>query len=193
MMEAHNIVLGMISARGNKDSLRWAQAAPDRFRVGYSVDCPSDIDIGELKRLLDSGDVQFVGEVGSQYCGFPVDDPSLAEQFDFAAEHDLIVQLHSHGSFNPRSAELYGNVARLEHGRPTHIEELVIRHPGLRVYFEDAGFPFLDDAVALMRQHPEVYADLANITWMISRDVFHNNAARFLRLSDEEIARHHAR
>jgi predicted TIM-barrel fold metal-dependent hydrolase len=25
------------------------------------------------------------------------------------------------------------------------------------------------------------------------RDIFYNNAARFLRLSDEEIARHHAR
>lgn len=28
---------------------------------------------------------------------------------------------------------------------------------------------------------------------MFGRDIFHNNAARFLRLSDETVARHHGR
>ena len=117
-----------------------------------------------------------------------------------------------------------------------------MRHPDLRVYIEDAGFPFLEDTIALMYRYPNVYGDLSNITWIPPRkvfltyfealmdaglgkrlmfgtdqmqwpeviplaieaiesarfltadekaDIFYLNAARFLRLSEVEIATHH--
>jgi predicted TIM-barrel fold metal-dependent hydrolase len=244
MMERYHIVLGMLSDYDIRNALRWAEAAPGRYRVGVSGCDAEQFDLNAIERLFESRRLDFIGEVTSQYCGIAADDPSLDVLMAFAAEHDLIVQFHSHGGYNRGSVERQGNRARIEAGRPTHIEELLYRYPGLRVYFEDAGFPLLYDTVALMRQHPDVYADLANITWMISRDVFqhyleelmryglgkqlmfstdanihwegigraieaietaeflsaqekadifYNNAARFLKLSEEEIASHHAR
>ena len=116
------------------------------------------------------------------------------------------------------------------------------KYPGLRVYLENAGWPFLEEVTSLMYQYASVYADLSTILHLTPRpvalrylrglmenglgkrimfgsdqmvwpevidvavdaiqsadfltpeekaDIFYNNAARFLRLSEEEIARHH--
>lgn len=122
------------------------------------------------------------------------------------------------------------------------LEEVLVRHPTLRVYVMHAGWPMLDDMLALLWAHPQVYVDLAVLDWALptqefygylqrlveagfgtrimygsdqvvwpgvidrsiatiknapfltytqKRDIFYNNAARFLRLSDDDIARHH--
>jgi predicted TIM-barrel fold metal-dependent hydrolase len=120
----------------------------------------------------------------------------------------------------------------------------MVRHPRLRLYVMHYGSPLVDDTIALLYSHPQVYVDIAQNDWgfprehfysqlkrlidagfekrilwgsdqMVwprtidvairtiedapflsaeqKRDIFYNNAARFLRLSKEEIARHHAR
>lgn len=122
------------------------------------------------------------------------------------------------------------------------IEEVLVRHPRLRVYLMHAGYPMLDDLLAVLYAHPQVYVDVGVIVFtqppqafyrylrgiveagfgnrvmfgsdqMVwpgvleraitviedapflseeqKRDILYNNAARFLRLSEEEIARHH--
>ena len=80
-----------------------------------------------------------MGEVGSQYCGLAIDDPSLAPVFDLADKHDVPVLVHSHGGGKVPS----DNRFRIDIGRPTRIEEVLVRYPDLRVYIEDAGFPYL--------------------------------------------------
>ena len=123
------------------------------------------------------------------------------------------------------------------------MEEVLVAHPDLRVYIGHAGFPMLDDMLALMYAHPQVYVGTGVIIFTQTpesfyryikaifdagfgkrvmfgsdqmvwpetvergiqviknapflseeqkRDVLFNNAARFLRLPDEEIARMHA-
>jgi predicted TIM-barrel fold metal-dependent hydrolase len=106
-----------------------------------------------------------------------------------------------------------------------------------------AGYPFLDNTIALMKVYTHIYADLSRMNWHSATrtafhnylkalidagfedrlmfgsdaaghpeaiglaiegiesaefltkdqkaDIFYNNAARFLRLSDEQIARHY--
>ena len=122
------------------------------------------------------------------------------------------------------------------------MEEVLVRHPRLRVYLMHAGYPLLDDLLVVLYAHPQVYVDVGAIvfgepraalyrylqpfveagfgnrvmfgsdqviwpdvieraiasieaapflTEEQKRDIFYNNAARFLRLSDDEIARHH--
>jgi hypothetical protein len=39
---------------------------------------------------------------------------------------------------------------------------------------ENAGYPFLQEIIALMYQYPQVYADLSTITWIIPREAFHD-------------------
>jgi uncharacterized protein len=119
-----------------------------------------------------------------------------------------------------------------------------VRHPRLRVYLAHAGYPMLDDLLALLYAHPQVYVDVGIIVFHLpraefyrylrtvveagfgdrvmfgsdqmvwpgvieraiavieeapflsaaqKRDILYNNAARFLRLSEVDIARHHGR
>lgn len=52
-----------------------------------------------------------------------------------------------------------------------------MRHPELRIFVENSGYPFLDDMIAMMYQYPQLYGDLSTITWVIPRPAFH----RYLR------------
>jgi predicted TIM-barrel fold metal-dependent hydrolase len=175
--------------------------------------------------------------IATQYTGYAPNDPALEPYFALAEELGLPVLIHTLGVGIPlpefRSAA----------GNPLLLEGVLIRHPNLRLYVEDAGYPFLSEMIAMMSQYPQLYVDVSTITWLIPRDAFHdylhgliraglgkrimfgsdqtqspaidaaveainsatflseaekrdvfyNNAASFLRLSDAEIARHHGR
>ena len=43
---------------------------------------------------------------------------------------------------------------------PLQMEEVLIRHPKLRVYTMHAGWPFLNEMIGLLYAHPQVYADV---------------------------------
>ena len=124
------------------------------------------------------------------------------------------------------------------------LEEMLVKHPKLRVYIMHGGYPMLHDLLALLFSHPQVYLELSmagnvetraayyrflrgiveagyadrvmfgsdQMVWpelidaairsvdeaplltpAQKRDIFYNNAARFLELSDAEIACHHGR
>jgi predicted TIM-barrel fold metal-dependent hydrolase len=44
---------------------------------------------------------------------------------------------------------------------------LMVRHPKLRLYVENAGYPFRDEMIAMMTQYPQLHADVSTITWVI--------------------------
>jgi predicted TIM-barrel fold metal-dependent hydrolase len=169
-MEQYNIVIGFLSDPLD-DVFEWQDAAPPRFLASPFLCEPSDLDLAELRRLYEAGRLGGLGEVGSQYCGLAIDDPSLEPYFAMAAEFDVPVLVHSHGTGAPSGR------FRISIGRPTRIEEVLVRHPTLRVYIENSGFPFFEDTVALMYRYPNVYGDLSNITWMKPRTMFY----RYLR------------
>ena len=65
-------------------------------------------------------------------------------------------------------------VAAAAAGRPLLLEEVLVRHPKLRVSVENAGYPFLDDMLALLYQYPNrVYADVSTITRAVPRQEFY--------------------
>jgi hypothetical protein len=43
------------------------------------------------------------------------------------------------------------------------VEEVLVRHPTLRVDLMQAGWPYREPTVALMHSYPELYADLGNL------------------------------
>ncbi|MBA4159900.1 MAG: amidohydrolase family protein [Gemmatimonadetes bacterium] len=124
------------------------------------------------------------------------------------------------------------------------LEEVLVRHPRLRIWVMHHASPLVDEMIAVLFSHPQVYVDIAQNNWgfprehfyaqlkrlvdagfakrimwgsdqMIwpgnipvaietiqnapflteaqKRDIFYNNAARFLRLTPEQIASHHQR
>jgi predicted TIM-barrel fold metal-dependent hydrolase len=127
---------------------------------------------------------------------------------------------------------------------PLLIEDVLVRHPRLRIYLMHAGWPMIDDLLAVMWTHPQLYVDTGIISYALpraefhnfirriveagfgkrvmfgsdqmvwpgameraiesitsaaflseaqKRDILYNNAARFFRFSEAEIAKHHGR
>jgi predicted TIM-barrel fold metal-dependent hydrolase len=99
------------------------------------------------------------GELGFAYAGLRPDDPSLEPYFALAEEFDMPVAIHMAGGG-------LGDVPafRVRLGDPLLLEDVLARHPKLRVNLMHAGLPFLEGTLAIMRRYPEVFADLSKIS-----------------------------
>jgi predicted TIM-barrel fold metal-dependent hydrolase len=174
MKRAH-IVKAMVS--GDYEAvLRWKQAAPDQVIVGYSFDDPEKVDLGFLRKEKAAGRLDALGEVGSQYEGIAPNDPRMEPIYALAEELDLPLGLHMHPGPPGASSMGYPKI-RPAMGDPLLLEEVLVRHPRLRLYIMHAGWPLLDRTIALLYAYPQVYLDVAVINWTQPRKEFH----RYLR------------
>jgi predicted TIM-barrel fold metal-dependent hydrolase len=89
-----------------------------------------------------------------------------------AEELDIPVGLHT-GLAPPGTPYQCCPKFRNSLGNPALLEEVLIRHPKLRVYLMHAGYPYLQETIAIMHMYPQVHADLAAIDWLRPREEFH--------------------
>lgn len=241
VMERRNII-GILSGRPEMTA-KWQAAAPDRIIRGLHFNLTRETGVTPevLGQQYDNGDFDVLGEVTIQYSGLAPNDPSFADYWALAEEKDFPVGIHL-GSLPPGSAYIFEG-ARISLGDPFLLEEVLVKHPKLRVYMMHAGYPHVAKTIAMLRQYPQLYVEFgvlpvtmprqefhaflerlvraghgdrimfgsdqmiwpgiieasieavetADLTTPQKRDIFYNNAARFLRFDDETIARHHGR
>ena len=222
---------------------RWVAEAPERFWRGLNFNVANtNITPEQMAALHEQGKLDVLAEVTNQYSGVAPDAPEMAPYWVVAEELDIPVGIHI-GTGPPGVAYLGSPGYRARLHSPLTLEEVLTKHPRLRVYVMHAGWPMLDDMLAVMYTHPQVYVGIGVIVYtqqrvsfyrhlkgMVDagfghrvmfgsdqmvwpgviersievveeapflseqqkRDILYNNAARFLRLSDEEIARHHS-
>jgi uncharacterized protein len=224
---------------------RWQEAGGHRIIPSLGVGFrPGEPSAAEVRERLGSGGFRVFGEVTIQYDGVSPSDPRFEPYLAEAEELDVPVGIHM-GTGRPGAPLLPGMGAyRARLHSALELEEALVRHPGLRVYLMHAGWPKLDDLLALLWAYPRVHMDTGGICFALpraefhrylrriveagfrkrvmfgsdqmnwpgaiehcieviesadflseeqKRDIFCDNAARFLRLSEEEIARHHGR
>lgn len=237
-MEKFNIVKAVLSDNDADQMKQWRSRAPERFIPGLFFFHPVEIDISWLRNEIKAGNIKVLGEIATQYSGLEPDDPILEPYFSLAEEFDIPVQMHVCGAGGP-----YHNLS-LQAGNPLHLDNVLRKHPKLRIYLENAGWPFTEEMTSLMFRYDNVYGDLSTCTWIIpkkpfyrhlkglmdmglgkrlmfgsdqmmwpetieaaiqtinsadflsqeqKRDIFYNNAARFLKLSNAEIAKHYSK
>jgi uncharacterized protein len=176
-MKRLNVVKAVIS--GDRDAeLRWKQAAPEQVIIGYIVTDPTKVDLSLLRREHAAGRLQVIGEVAAQYEGIPPNDPRMEPLYSLAEELDVALALHVHpGPPGAPYPPFSMTKMRAGNGHPLLLEEVLVRHPKLRLYVMHAGWPFLDEMKALLYAHPQVYVDLGVIGWLQPRAEFY----RFLR------------
>jgi predicted TIM-barrel fold metal-dependent hydrolase len=162
-MNRFNVVRGVISGE-LVDA--YTNAAPDRFIRSLMVsrlNLPAD----SLRALFAGGRYGALGEISTQYSGISPDDARLEPYFAIAEELQIPVGIHM-GMGGP-GAPAYR--ARL--GNPLLLEDVLARHPRLRLYVMHAGYPMMAEMIALMQSYPHVYADVADIDWARPRNSFH--------------------
>lgn len=151
----------------------WRAAAPGRILGGaYTGPRDSLADVEPLREAFTEGRLQVLGELGLQYRGLSPDDPKLEPYFALAEELDVPVALHT--GLGDEGMP-YGCCPgfRVALGNPLRFEEVLVRHPGMRVYLMHAGYPFLQETKALLYIYPQLYVDVAVINWAIPREEFH--------------------
>jgi hypothetical protein len=221
----------------------WRKAAPERFWPGLNFSLSRQYSVDRVRALHRTGELAVLAEVTTQYEGIEPSDPRLEPYWALAEQLDLPVGIHvGTGPFGVIYMGSKGYRARL-HSALT-MEEVLVKHPKLRVYLMHAGYPMIDDLLALLYAHPQVHVEIGVIVFsqpraafyrylqriveagygnrvmfgsdqMVwpgvlersiaviqeapflsarqKRDILYNNAARFLRLSPEQVAKHHGK
>ncbi len=220
---------------------KWKLAEPKRiipavmFFLGDTLSQKLSVD--SLRTLFQSKEFKVFGEIMLQYEGYSVSDPAFEPFLKMAEELDVPVGIHI-GLGPPGVGLLPPGSFKASLCSALNLEEALKRHPKLRVYVMHAGWPMLDDMLALLYVYPHVYVDISVIDYQLprkefyrylqrlveagfdkrimfgsdqmvwpkaieiaienieaatflsqeqKRDIFFNNAARFLRLSEKEI------
>jgi predicted TIM-barrel fold metal-dependent hydrolase len=167
-VERYNIVKGVVSGLDLDVVARWVAARPDVFIGSPFLLKPGDQDVTRLRQAYMSGRLGAMGEIGTQLSGLAPNDPALEPYFALAEEFDVPVLIHSAG-IGP-----YLPHFRSSAGSPLLLEDVLVRHPRLRLYVENTGYPYLDQMIAMMYQYPQLYGDVSTITWVIPRTAFYD-------------------
>jgi predicted TIM-barrel fold metal-dependent hydrolase len=118
-------------------------------------------DTGHLRAQLRTGRVRAIGELMQQFAGMRPDDPKLAPYFALAEEFDVPVGVHL--SLAPPFVTGINPLYRTSLGRPELIEDVLAKHPKLRVFIAHAGYPRLEEITAVLYMYPNVSVDISAI------------------------------
>jgi len=180
-LERYNIVKAVVS--GPQETVgQWYEAAPDRIMVGAFVDEANPLpDLARLRAEIQAGRVQVLGELALQYRGMAPNDPSMEPYYALAEEMDIPVGIHTGigppgTPYDPCCPNF-----RVTLGNPILVEEVLVRHPRLRLYLMHGGAPYLQETKAILSVYPQVYADLAVINWILPREEFHSYLRELIR------------
>jgi uncharacterized protein len=146
---------------------KWRDAAPTRVIPGTSFSGAGPgkrIALDELRRHFTKGGFKVMGEIGLQYEGISPSDPSVDEYFALAEELDVPVAIHM-GTGGSGRANVTRPTFRGSMGDPLLLEDLLARHPKLRVQIMHAGYPMIDNLLTLLQANSHVYVDVAGLIW----------------------------
>lgn len=177
-MERYNIVKGVVS-NNHAVGLRWMAAAPGRIINSWGFDDPSSTDLEFVRKETAAGRVLALGEIGNQYLGINPNDAAMERFFALAEELDIPFAIHI-GLGPPGAAYIGYPKYRMALSNPLLLEDVLIRHPKLRLYVMHAGWPMTDQMIGLMWAHPQVYVDIGVIDWAIPRKEFHSHLRRLV-------------
>ena len=219
----------------------WTRQAPQLFIPAIDFTSQPRRTVDELRSIRAAGGYAVFAEVSAQYQGLRADDPQLETYWALAEALDVPIGIHL-GMGVPDAVAAGLPAYRASLTTPFQLEQVLVRHPRLRIYAMHYASPLVDEMLAMLFSYSNLYVDVAANDWNIpraqfyselkrlvdagfgkrimfgsdpgpfpaaigagieaiedapflspeqKRDILYNNAARFLRLSPEQIARDH--
>jgi uncharacterized protein len=151
-----------------KSVQKWIDAMPGRVIPGTgfneSMEPGKRVALDELRKDFTTGGFKVMGEIGLQYEGLSPSDMSVDQYFALAEQLDIPVAIHM-GTGGSGRANVAMPTYRGSMGNPLLLEELLARHPKLRVQVMHAGYPMIDNMLTLLQANSHVYVDVAGLIW----------------------------
>ena len=147
---------------------KWQDMMPGRVIPGTSfnegMNPDARVPIEDLRKDFTTGGFKVMGEIGLQYEGMSPSDPSVDKYFALAEQLDIPVAIHM-GTGGSGRANITSPKFRGSMGNPLLLEDLLARHPKLRVQVMHAGYPMIDNMLTLLQANSHVYVDVAGLIW----------------------------
>ena len=156
--------------------------ASDPRRIVPALQMPTaNVDAAYFDRVRDmvaSGKIKVLGEIALQYEGIDVSDPAYAPFFSLADELQRPIAVH----LGPGPYDVFDVRPdyRVAAGDPLELESVLRRHPGLRIYVMHAGWPFIENMIAIMHTYRNVYIDTSFINAALPVAELHGVLRRFV-------------
>jgi predicted TIM-barrel fold metal-dependent hydrolase len=151
----------------------WKEASPDHIISGHALNIAIDnYSPEDIASYFQSGGFEVLSEVTNQYNGIAPDDPRFAEYWQVAADLDIPVGIHI-GTGPPGAAYLFSGYRAHLHS-PLALEEVLIKHPTLRVYVMHAAWPMRDEMKAMLYTHPQLYVGTGVLQMALPRDEYYD-------------------
>lgn len=168
---------------------RWAERWRGQLIRSISLPCPSTDcyrsgptfpDVQWVRTQLKGGQARALGELMQQFAGMRPDDPKLEPYFALAEEFDVPVGIHL--SLAPPFVTQINPLYRTHLGNPSLIEDVLAKHPRLRVHLSHAGYPRAEEMLAVLFMYPNVSVDISAIALprFVAPDVFHEYLRRLV-------------
>jgi hypothetical protein len=145
-------------------------------------------DLEQLRADIESGRIQALGEITTQFLGLSPSGAELEPYLAIAEEYDLPVFIHMGpgfrgGAYPGTEADLVSPNYRAALANPLLLEEALLRHPTVRVAVVHSGWPMADEMVTILYHHPQVYAEvgLLQTTDLFPRSEYHAFLQRLVR------------
>jgi predicted TIM-barrel fold metal-dependent hydrolase len=165
-MERLNVTAVVVGDPGSVQ--KWRDAAPRRVIPGTGFNAGlqpgARVPIEKLREAFTKGGFKVMGEIALQYEGLSPSDASVDPYFALAEELDVPVAIHM-GTGGSGRANVAMPRFRGSMGNPLLLEDLLARHPKLRVQVMHAGYPMIDNMLTLLQASSHVYVDVAGLVW----------------------------
>lgn len=180
LMETMKRLNMTVVAYGDPQIIRnWQKAAPGRVIPGIGVSSPKDMTVKAFEDSISKGFYKVMGEVAPQYEGLAVNDMTLDQYFAAAEKHNIPVGIHM-GTGGNGMANITSPKYRASLGNPFLLEDVLARHPKLKIWVMHAGYPMIDEMIALMGANAYVYVDLAGFIWSYPQEEIHDYLRRLV-------------
>lgn len=180
-MEENNIKLGVISSTSLEALKKWKATAPELILTGIQTD-----ELGRpilspdsLKILFEKGEVDILGELGLQYFGLAPDVRMMGAYYKIAEENGIPVCLHT-GLGPPGGPHSFAPKFRTTLGKPTLFEPVLVKHPNLKAFLAHAGYPYIQETIAMMYIYPDLYTDIGVLTWALPVEAFYSTLKQLM-------------
>ncbi|MBV6641119.1 MAG: amidohydrolase family protein [Cyclobacteriaceae bacterium] len=173
IMQQYNVVKGVISTIGGPNVMENEEV----FIPGMYTNQPPQDTTG-FRKQIESGQIKVFGEIGAVYGGYTLSDPEFEPYLKLCEQYDIPVAVHTGGGPSGIAYRCCPQF-RITLGDPFTIEDVLVKHPKLRIYMMHAGEVFYEHALRLMTQYRQVYADLGVLLWVHEQPM--DYAEQFLR------------